>query len=141
MFIIEEKSMNEIVSFLNRHKGGFLATVEDNMPRVRPWSFLIEDGGKFWFLTTKNKRVYQQLQNNPNVEFCSSSMEYVHIRLTGKIEFSENIEMKKRKFEEHIMLKQLYETHENPILVCFFMEHGTAAINSYHTGEIKFFEF
>lgn len=133
--------MQEIVHFLNRHKSGFLATVENNMPRVRPWSFLIEDNGKFWFLTTNKKKVYNQLCENPHIEFCSSSIDYIHLRLTGKIEFIEDLEIKKRIFDEHFMLKSLYDSHENPDLVSFCLEHGTAALNFYHTGEIKFFDF
>lgn len=133
--------MDEIVHFLNRHKSGFLATVEDCMPRVRPWSFLLEENGKFWFLTTNKKKVFYQLQQHPYIEFCASSIDYIHLRLTGKIEFVDNLEIKKRIFDEHFMLKTLYETHEHPDLVVFCLEHGTAALNFYHQGEIKFFEF
>lgn len=133
--------MQEVIDFLNKHKSGFLATAENNMPRVRPWSFLLEDSGKFWFLTNNRKKVFNQLKENPYVEFCSNSIDYVHLRLTGRIEFCDNLEIKKRIFDEHPMLKNLYQTHENPILETFYLEHGTAALNSYHTGEIKFFEF
>lgn len=133
--------MQEVINFLNRHKSGFLATVENNMPRVRPWSFLLEEGGKFWFLTTSQKKVFKQLKENPYIEFCSSSIDYVHLRLTGKIEFCDDSEIKKRIFEDHPMLKNLYQTYENPVLEMFCLKHGTAALNFYHTGEIRFFEF
>ena len=43
--------MKEIVDFLNANGTGTFATVVDGKPKVRPWGFMMEDGGKFYFCT------------------------------------------------------------------------------------------
>lgn len=133
--------MQEVIVFLNKNKTGYLATVEGNMPRVRPWEFMFEENGKFWFLTNNKKKVFKQLQDNPYIEFCSSSPDFSHVRLSGKVEFCNDLEIKKRIFEDHPMLEKLYQTYDNSILELFYIEHGTAALNFYHLGEISYFEF
>lgn len=133
--------MQEIINFLNKYRSGALATVEDGMPRVRPWALMFENNGKFWFMTNNQKKVFQQLQKNPYIEFCASSPDYIHVRLTGKIEFYDDINIKQQIFETYPLLKNIYQTYDNPILELFYLEHGTAAINFYHKGEVRFYTF
>ena len=54
--------MKEVVEFLNANSNGSLATVDNNKPCLRPWGFMLEQDGKFWFCTANNKDVFKQLQ-------------------------------------------------------------------------------
>lgn len=49
----------DIIDFFEENRCGSLATTDNGIPKVRPWSFLFEDGGKIWFMTTNKKRVFQ----------------------------------------------------------------------------------
>lgn len=133
--------MQQFIDFFTKHNCGFLATTEGNMPRIRPWSFLFEEDGKIWFLTTNNKRVFKQLQENPHIEFCSRSSDGVHGRIGGKIELCNNLEIKERVLEERPLLKNIYGEPENPLLESFYLEHGSASLYSSSLQVNEYIEF
>lgn len=133
--------MEQYIDFFMENSCGFLATTEGNIPHVRPWSFLFEDDGKFWFMTTNTKRVFKQLQENPYIEFCSLSKEFMHGRLCGKIEFENNLNIKRRVLEERPMLQNIYQSPENPLLETFYLEHGSASLYSSRLYIRQFIEF
>lgn len=117
--------MQEFIEFFEKNLCGYLATTEGNMPRVRPWSFLFYENGKFWFMTTNQKRVFKQLQENPYIEFCSCSPDSVFCRLSGKIEFCTDLGIKTRIFNERPLLGDIYGAPDNPIMELFYLEHGS----------------
>jgi len=47
----------------------FLATSEENQPRVRPVTLVCLDR-KFWILTGTNNAKTKQIRKNPKIEFC-----------------------------------------------------------------------
>lgn len=118
--------MQEVVKFLQENITGFLATVENGKPKVRPFQFMLEDGGKLFFCTSNTKDVFKQLKANPFVEFSSSSPKFAWIRLSGKVEFSKDLEIKEKVLENSDLVKSIYKTADNPIFEIFYIEHGTA---------------
>lgn len=134
--------MQKVIEFLNRYPSGYLATSENNIPHVRPWGFMFEDSGKYWFLTSKTKDVFKQMEQNPYIEFSSSSPDFFNfVRLSGKAEFSDDLEIKRRMFEHMPMLKTMHQTHENPGLAAFYVEHGKAMLYSMDKDKKEVFEF
>lgn len=133
--------MQQFIDFFNKNTCGYLATMDGNRPRVRPWSFLFEDNGKIWFMTTNKKRVFQQLQENPYIEFCSCSSEMINGRLSGKIEICNDLGIKARVLTERPMLQTIYQTPENPLLETFYLEHGSASLYSSRLQINEFIEF
>lgn len=133
--------MRQFIEFFEKNSCGFLATTEDCMPRVRPWSFIFEENGKFWFMTTNTKKVFGQLQKNPYIEFCSCSPDLVHGRLCGKVELYNDIRIKEIILEERPLLKQIYGSAENPVLESFYLEHGYASIYCSRLKINDFIEF
>jgi len=120
--------MKEIISFINSHKNGCLATVEDGQPRVRPWAFMLEDGGKFWFCTANNKDVFKQLKQNPQIEFTSWESFNI-LRLSGKVTFSDDFKMKAKIMESSPGPKHFYQNPENPLFEIFYLDHGKATLS------------
>ena len=47
--------MDEVIDYLTNIPAWFFATCEGDQPRVRPFSFAAEDGGKLWFCTATIK--------------------------------------------------------------------------------------
>lgn len=83
----------------------------------------------FYYNTGAAKDLYRQLQVNPKVELCffdPKSPNLRMMRVTGKVEFLEDIAVKKRLIEERPFLKQMGLTAENPGLIVFRVPKGEA---------------
>jgi uncharacterized pyridoxamine 5'-phosphate oxidase family protein len=122
--------MQDLVKFLNENGSGFLATVDNGRPRVRPFQFMMEEGGRFYFCTNNTKEVFRQLNANPFAEFSSSTVTAPlrWVRLAGQVRFTSDPVIKARVLQKNDLVRSLYKTGDNPIFEVFFIEHGTAAI-------------
>ena len=63
--------MNEVYEFLKKCGTYYLATVEGDQPRVRPFGTVAVFEGKLYIQTGKIKPVSKQLQANPKAEICA----------------------------------------------------------------------
>jgi Uncharacterized conserved protein len=123
---------NEVVDFLKANPVQYAATIgRDNAPKVRPFQFIIEDGGKLWFCTNSKKGVFQELKANPGFELCVSSPSYAWIRLSGKVEFSTDLEIKGKVIEASPLVKSIYKTPDNPIFEIFTLSGAKAVISDF----------
>lgn len=121
--------MNDIVNFLQENPVQYFATIgQDGKPKVRPFQFMIEDGGKLWFCTNSTKIVYNEMQANPYVELCISSPSFAWLRLSGKAVFKNDINVKAKCIEASPLVKNIYQTAENPIFEVFYLEEAKAVI-------------
>lgn len=120
--------MQQAIRFLQENSTGFLATVDNGKPRVRPFQFMLEEGGKLYFCTNNTKEVFKQLQANPLVEFCSSTPNFAWIRLSGEAKFSDDVSIKTRIVQASDLVRSIYKTPDNPIFQIFYIEHGTAVL-------------
>lgn len=115
--------MFDFASVLTANPVGVFATQEGNKPRTRVFQFLFADGNKVYFCTNSEKPVYKQLQENPNVSFCSFTQDFSPVlSVNGKVFFVEDVSLKKRALDENPSIKGIYQTHENPIFKLFFVE-------------------
>lgn len=133
--------MEEVIKYLNDNRIGYFATVDNGKPRVRPWGFMYEEDGKFYFCTNNTKDVYRQMTAVPYMEFCCAEPEFKSwLRISGKINIIDDMAVKEKVMEKNPMLKGMYQSPDNPIFVTFYIEHGEASISSF-TGDPKKFEF
>lgn len=120
--------MKEVALFLSENPAGFMATVDNGEPRVRPWGFMYEEGGKFYFCTNNTKEAYRQLTQTPTVEFSAMDKNMAWVRLRGKIQFTDDRKIKEKILDGNALVKSIYQTPDNPIFKAFYMEHGSASI-------------
>ncbi|MDR2933503.1 MAG: pyridoxamine 5'-phosphate oxidase family protein [Oscillospiraceae bacterium] len=118
--------MNRITAFLEQNPAGFMATVEDGKPRVRPWQFMLRYADMLVFCTGKNKAVYRQLMKEPYMAFSSVSPDMRWIRLQGGVTFTDDIVIKRKVFETHAALKNLYRDAADPLFTLITMSRGEA---------------
>ena len=60
--------MKEVVKFLKANDIQYLATIGlDGKPKVRPFQFMMEEGGKLYFCTSNQKDVYSEIKKTPYV--------------------------------------------------------------------------
>jgi len=121
--------MKRVVDFLTQSQVQYLATVgTDQKPKVRPFQFMLEDGGKLYFCTANQKPVYRELRQNPYVEFCASGPNFSWLRLSGKAVFSADLGLKAKVQEASPLVKSSYQTPDNPAFEIFHLEEAVATI-------------
>ena len=62
--------MEEVYDFLKKCETYYLATVEGDQPRVRPFGTVNLFEGKLYIQTGKSKDVSKQMKANPKIEIC-----------------------------------------------------------------------
>ena len=124
--------LERVIDFFNSNPKGWLATVDQyGCPRTRPFLFLMELHGRLFWGTDRSKDVYEQLHNNPLVEFGSTSVSLQTIRVRGEVVFSENREVKRLAWEKYEILKKIFVTEDNQDWEVFYLDHGQALF--YHS--------
>ncbi len=117
------------IDFTNENKVCYLATTENGGPRVRALGFWFADETGFYFQTGAMKSLYKQLLDNPQVEACfykPENMTGKMLRIAGKIEFMDELQLKERVMTERPFLKNFGLTAQDPNLIVFRLEHGQA---------------
>lgn len=121
--------MNEVIKFLNNNPVQYFATVGlDDKPKVRPFQYMLEQDGRMYFCTSNQKDVYNELKECPYIEISASSPEFAWIRLSGKVQFSDNMEIKKAILDMSDIVKMVYTTADNPTFEIFYLEGAKAVI-------------
>lgn len=126
--------MNEILKFITDAKTFYIATIEGDKPKVRPFGFIMEHEGKLYFSTTNQNNLFNQLASNPYCEICTVSSDGKWIRLSGKAVFDSRIEVKAKVFDVMPELKNMYKSAENPNLETFYLDEAEATIFSFAEG-------
>lgn len=121
--------MKTVLKFLTDCKTFYLATVEGDQPRVRPFGAVCEFDGKLYIGTNNQKPVYQQMKQNPKVEI-SGTLGDEWIRLTGKAVFDTRKETKLAMLEANSSLKGMYDANDQ-IMEVFYLKDAVANILSF----------
>ena len=130
--------MKEVLEFLKECGVYYIATVEGDQPRVRPFGVAEEFEGKLYIQTGKIKNVSKQIEINPNVELCAFK-DGKWIRVSGKLVRDERIEAKKDMLDKNPNLRGMYNENDSNTEVLYF-ESGIATIYSF-TEPPKVIEF
>ena len=129
--------LDEYIKFANENPIGFLATVDDKQPRVRGFQLWYADKSGLYYSSAAGKDIYKQLKTNPKVEVCffnPKSKDMQQMRVTGTVEFINDIEMKKKLLDARPFLKQAGLTPENPGLILFKVAKCTAHFWTFATN-------
>lgn len=130
--------MQEVYDFIKKCGVYYLATVEGDQPRVRPFGTIDIFEGKLYIQTGKSKDVSKQIQANPKVEISGfNGQEW--IRVTGKLVRDDRREPKAHMLEAYPNLKAQYSPDDDNTEVLYF-EDAVAIISSFVAApkEIKF---
>jgi uncharacterized pyridoxamine 5'-phosphate oxidase family protein len=122
--------MSEILTFLTENKTFYLATVEGNKPKVRPFGFVMEFEGRLYFSTNESKPSFRQLKANPNIEISATNANNEWIRLSGEAVFDTRPEVKTKLFEAAPHLRSMYDKPDSPVLAPFYIKNGEAVFCS-----------
>ena len=121
--------VNAVTDFLIKSQVQYLATIGlDDKPKVRPFQFMLEDGGRLYFCTSNQKPVFKEIQKRPYVEFCASGANFSWLRLNGRVVFSKDLGLKARIQEASPIVKSIYKTPDNPTFEIFYLDGAVATI-------------
>jgi uncharacterized pyridoxamine 5'-phosphate oxidase family protein len=117
--------MEEVLQFLKDNPIFYIATVDGDTPKVRPFGFAMEYEGKLCFCTNNQKDVYKQLKANPKFEISVASKTGEWLRLKGKAVFITSRESKKAALDTMPSLRNLY-SEEDSIFEIFYADEAEA---------------
>lgn len=130
--------MQEVYEFLKACGTYYLATVEGDQPRVRPFGTVDIFEGKLYIQTGKVKAVSKEMEANPKVEICAFNGEK-WIRVAGEVVMDDRVEAKKHMLDNYPNLKTLYRADDDNTEV-LYLKNATATISSF-TEEPKVIKF
>jgi len=121
--------MKRVYDFLKKAEIYYLATVEGDQPRVRPFGTINEFEGKLYIQTGKVKPTSKQLAANPKAEICAFT-EGAWIRIACVLVEDDRFEAKKSMLDAYPNLRGMYNENDSNTQV-FYMENATATISSF----------
>lgn len=128
--------MNEVLEFLTSNPTFYLATIDGDQARVRPFGAVMKYEDKLYFATNNKKPVFKQLVANPKVEISTTSPKGEWIRLSGNAVVDSRSEVKTAMLEAVPSLKRMYNSDDN-IFEVFYLTNAVAVFNSFSSTEPK----
>lgn len=121
--------MNEVYEFLKKCGVYYLATVEGDQPRVRPFGTADIFEGKLYIQTGKIKPVADQMKANPKIEI-SGMAEGRWIRLAAEAVLDERIEAQEHMLAAYPSLQKSYQPGDGNTEV-YYLKNAKAQICSF----------
>ena len=113
--------MQEVYEFLKKCGTYYLATVEGDQPRVRPFGTAHIFEGKLYIQTGKAKPCARQLMANPKAEICAFHNGQ-WLRLAGKLLNDDRREVKVAMLDKYPSLKRMYDPDDGNTQVLYFAD-------------------
>ena len=121
--------MQEVYEFLKSCGTYYLATVEGDQPRVRPFGTVAVFEGKLYIQTGKVKDVAKQMKANGKVEL-SGMADNKWIRVTATAVLDDNLAAQAHMLEGYPTLKAQYQPGDGNTEV-YYLADATAQICSF----------
>ena len=121
--------MERVYNFLKEAGVYYLATVEGDQPRVRPFGTANVFEGKLYIQTGKVKPCSQQILANPKVEI-SAFHNGTWIRIAGELVEDDRLEAKKSMLDAYPDLRAMYNENDGNTQV-FYFKNAVATFASF----------
>ena len=125
--------MEQVAKFLKKADTYYLATVEGDQPRVRPFGTAHIFEGKLYIQTGKVKDVSKQIHANPKVEICAfKNGEW--LRVAGELAEDDRREARQSMLDEYPSLQKIYSADDGNTEV-FYFKNAKAVFSSFTKPE------
>ncbi len=121
--------MERVCKFLKEAGVYYLATVEGDQPRVRPFGTANIFENKLYIQTGKVKPCSKQILANPKVEI-SAFHQGTWIRIAGELVEDDRIEAKKSMLDAYPNLRGMYDEKDDNTQV-FYFQNAMATFSSF----------
>ena len=121
--------MERVVNYLKEAGIYYLATIDGDQARVRPFGTAHIFEGKLYIQTGKVKDVSKQIHANPKVEICACKGGD-WLRVTGILVEDPRIEAKKSMLDAYPSLQSMYSAEDDNTEV-FYFKDAVATFSSF----------
>lgn len=128
--------MDETLEFLKSCGVFYLATMDGDQPRVRPFGAINKFEDKLYLQTGKVENVSKQMQENDKVEICG----FVNgdwIRVEAKVVRDDRREAKVSMLENNPELKSMYSADDDNTEV-LYLKDVTSTISSFTKAPVSY---
>ncbi len=125
-----EPIMKKVYNFLKDAGTYYIATVDGDQPRVRPFGTVNIFEDKLYIQTGKGKAVNDQIIANGKVELCATCGDE-WIRVSGTLVLDERVEAGEAMLDAYPNLRNMYTTGENGNSVVYYFKDATAVISAF----------
>lgn len=131
-------NIEKVSEFLDKTGTYYLATVDGDQPRVRPFGTVLVYDGKLYIQTGKVKPVSKQLAANPKAEICAfDGQTGTWLRVSGELINDDSRDVKVAMLEKYPDLKAMYNPDDDNTQVLFFKD-ATATFSSFTAAPEEF---
>ena len=136
----QEKKMENletVKNYLQECKTFYVATVDGDQPRVRPFGVAEVYNGRLYIMTGKKKDVFKQMVANPKFEITAvkpSGVEW--IRVSGRLVSDDDVKAKEFLLDKNPSLKGMYSATDDNMAILYIVD-GEARLCSFMGAEKK----
>ena len=109
--------MQQALQFLQDHNEIAFATCEGNLPKIRIFQIMKQEGTVLYFATSTEKAIWKELQTNPNVEVLAYA-DNISVRCSGMVNFDVEDDVKRWIFDNNPVLPRLYSSYDQLVYFC-----------------------
>ena len=133
-----ELDLNKVYEFLKKCGTYYLATIDGDSPRVRPFGTVDLFEGRLYIQSGKKKDVAKQILKNTKVELCAF-MDGRWLRVRGTLKEDNRFEARKHMLDNYPELRKMYDENDDNTIVWYFI-NGDAELSSFgkQTKNFKF---
>ena len=113
--------MQKVLDFLKKTGTYYLATVDGDQPRVRPFGTINIYEGKLYLQCGKKKKVYDQIIANPKVELSAFDGE-TWIRVAAVLVEDNNPDAQENLLDAYPHLRAKYKTGDGSSSIFYFKD-------------------
>ncbi|MBQ9198769.1 MAG: pyridoxamine 5'-phosphate oxidase family protein [Lachnospiraceae bacterium] len=121
--------MEKVYQFLEDAQTYYLATVDGDQPRVRPFGTALLYDGRLYIQTGKVKPVSKQLAANPKFELCAF-MNGKWLRVAGELINDDSRDVKVAMLDKNPSLKSMYSADDDNTQV-LYIKNAEATFSSF----------
>ena len=124
--------MEEVYEFLKKCGTFYIATIDNDQPRVRPFGALNIYEDQLYIQTGKSKNVSKQIQKNPKIEICGF-VDGKWVRVEGKAIRDDRRKAKASMLDANPVLKNMYSADDDNTEV-LYLKDVKATFSSFTEG-------
>ena len=131
--------MKRVYDFLKEVGTNYLATIDGEQPRLRPFGTVNIFEDKLYIQTGKGKSVAKQIAANPKVEICAMKGDE-WIRVAATLVEDVRVEAQESMLNAYPSLRAMYKTGPDGNTIVYYLKDTVATISSFSHApiEIKF---
>ncbi|AFM39886.1 hypothetical protein Desaci_0830 [Desulfosporosinus acidiphilus SJ4] len=129
--------METVFEFFKNNQVFFIATMDGDQPRNRPFGAVAKFEGKLYICTNNTKNVFKQIEKNTKIEIAALNKDGGWFRLEAKAIVDKRPEAKQAMLDQNPSLTKMYKVDDGVFEVLYF-EDATATFMTTEPKTIKF---